>query len=85
MQKGLTNELLRCQEVGGHGFHTAAEVFLAAAFAGLEPLRMKISSWQVSGVLQELGVNHRTEERLKPYVADVRITLRQRLIEIDGA
>ncbi|CAK9052121.1 Tetrathionate hydrolase (4THase) (TTH) [Durusdinium trenchii] len=39
---------------------------------------------QVSGVLQELGVKHRMEEKLQPYIADVRLTRRQRLIEIDG-
>ncbi len=72
---------------------------------------------QVSGALQELGVNHSMEvgsqlshdvsqcltifrhiiinhsnhpttvlqEKLQPYVADVRLTRRQRLIEIDGS
>ncbi|CAL1133626.1 unnamed protein product [Cladocopium goreaui] len=39
---------------------------------------------QVSGALQELGVNHRMEEKLQPYIADVRLTRRQGLIEIDG-
>ncbi|CAE7190509.1 unnamed protein product [Symbiodinium necroappetens] len=39
---------------------------------------------QVSGALQELGVQHRTEERLDPYIADVRLTTNQSLIEIDG-
>ncbi|CAJ1441537.1 unnamed protein product [Effrenium voratum] len=39
---------------------------------------------QVSGALRELGVKHSTEEKLQPYVADVRLARQQRLIEIDG-
>jgi len=41
--------------------------------------------WQVSGALSELGVRHRLEEHLLPYVADVRVMrTERRLIEIDG-
>lgn len=78
--------------IGCCGLHTA-------------PNWQPTSSWthgQVSGALQELGVNHSMEvglwinkiatasttvlqEKLQPYVADVRLTRRQRLIEIDGS
>lgn len=41
--------------------------------------------WQVSGALRQLGVRHRLEERVLPYVADIRILNAERhLIEIDG-
>ncbi|CAE8645570.1 unnamed protein product, partial [Polarella glacialis] len=64
--------------------------FLEEAALSAAPLT-KCSSQQhlqVSGALQELGVRHRSEERLLPYVADVRLTPyvtgSKRLIEIDG-
>eukprot|EP00929_Paragymnodinium_shiwhaense_P113286 TRINITY_DN81552_c0_g1_i1.p1 TRINITY_DN81552_c0_g1~~TRINITY_DN81552_c0_g1_i1.p1 ORF type:complete len:641 (+),score=81.73 TRINITY_DN81552_c0_g1_i1:42-1964(+) len=47
----------------------------------------KVSSQQhlqVSAVLDDLGVQHRLEERLWPYVADIRVRGGRRLIEIDG-
>eukprot|EP00811_Abedinium_folium_P035703 NODE_8475_length_1493_cov_4.762811.p1 GENE.NODE_8475_length_1493_cov_4.762811~~NODE_8475_length_1493_cov_4.762811.p1 ORF type:complete len:317 (-),score=110.65 NODE_8475_length_1493_cov_4.762811:113-1063(-) len=39
---------------------------------------------QVSGALHELSIRHSVEERVLPYIADVRISGRSQLIEVDG-
>lgn len=61
-----------------------------AAGGGFAPTASSLSKassqqhMQVSGALQELGMNHRLEEVLLPYVADVRMRGGRRLIEVDG-
>ncbi|CAE7035210.1 RAP [Symbiodinium natans] len=57
---------------------------LEQSFFGPLPKSSSQQHLQVSGALHELGVQHRTEERLDPYIADVRLTTNQSLIEIDG-
>lgn len=51
------------------------------------PMLTKVSSQQhlqVSGALQQLGIKHRLEFPVLPYVADLRVYGGPRLIEIDG-